>query len=118
MLLLLYNPINYEFVDFSLGEGLAGLLSELLRLKQIEGLENDLNIDINQFLKLTVDSLLYFQNDLGYWKRQILIDQNWEFFRYKITSHEDLSSNLFFWSFFPLIILFIFKLIRKGKISR
>ncbi|OLS18882.1 MAG: hypothetical protein HeimC3_48200 [Candidatus Heimdallarchaeota archaeon LC_3] len=86
LFLLLYNPMNYEYIDFSFAEGLAGLLSELIRLKQNEKLENDINIDIDKFLILTVDTLLYFQDDFGYWNRQILIDQNWDFYRFKITS--------------------------------
>jgi lantibiotic modifying enzyme len=96
MLFLLQEKDNFDFIDFSYAEGVAGLLLEVVNLESNPSLTSKLNFNISRVINALISGLLYFQNDDGHWQRQFLIPAGWNIQQYVI---EDYTENYISTSF-------------------
>ncbi|MHA2251011.1 MAG: lanthionine synthetase LanC family protein [Candidatus Kariarchaeaceae archaeon] len=86
LLFLLQDTLNYEIIDFSYSEGLAGLLSELVHLYS-SPLADKLNFNLTRAISASVSALDYFQDSDGYWQKQYLIPAGWNLEHYTIEDY-------------------------------
>lgn len=56
-------------IDFSYGEGIAGLLVELIEFNSVL-ITKTINVNLTQAIYATANSIVKFQNPEGYWSRQ------------------------------------------------
>ncbi|MHA2275865.1 MAG: lanthionine synthetase LanC family protein, partial [Candidatus Kariarchaeaceae archaeon] len=108
MILLLQTTQNQVFVDFSLSEGLAGLLMELTKIIVIDRIRSDLNIDLSKIIVNTLNTIIYYQQPDGFWKRQTKIDPSWEI----INIETNRSESSFIWGsmiYFAILVILVKK---------
>ncbi len=143
MLFLFESPNNYQFVDFSYAQGLAGFLSELVNLEFNSVISNEINFNLTRAIIAAINTFDYFQQMSGHWQRQYVIPSGWEQRHFTIFNFSDddiplntmlteLDDNITknnkltsielledYYYFIPIVVLLpLFYVIKRKKINR